>query len=136
MYNAFFVRTNGKLTAFPFDELLFITAKNNYCEIVTTKKKAFVYVTLSCLQEKLPENLFCRVHRSHIIALKRIDSFDHNHIEIGGKSLPMSKSGFEAVTRRVLIICSALDEKQQTDSETMNSNECLKKVRKLKKREN
>lgn len=76
MQTAFLIRTNGKLKFIAFDEVLYITAKNNYCEIVTTKKrKLLAYVTLGYMQQKLPDNLFCRIHRSHIISLKRLRNY-------------------------------------------------------------
>lgn len=135
MFTAFFVRTNGKLTAFPFDEVLYITAKNNYCEIVSTVKKYFVYVTLACLEEKLPENLFCRVHRSYIIAVEKINSFDHHEVEINGEKIPISKGGFEAIIQRVLVVCSELDTKLKSQIEGMDVEEYVKKVKKRKKDE-
>src|SRR5438309_5134288 len=104
MFTAFFVRLGGKLLSFPFDEALYITAKNNYCEIVTTKRKCLVYISLGCFEEKLPENLFCRVHRSYIIAVQKIKAFDHSHVEIENHTLPINRSGYEAICKRLLII--------------------------------
>lgn len=118
MYSAVFIRTNGKLTAFPFDEILFITARNNYSEIVTAKKKYFVYVTLGCLETRLPEYLFCRVHRSHIVAVRQISSFDHQEVEVGGIKLPINKAGFEAILQRVLVISNEADSKLINELET------------------
>jgi len=127
MFTSFFVRVNGKLLAFPYDEVLYITAKNNYCEIVTTKGKALVYASLASFEEKLPDNLFCRVHRSHIIAIGKISSFEHNHVKIGGQTLPISKAGFEAISKRVLIISSELENKLRHKVEVMNTRGHLKK---------
>lgn len=135
MFTAFFLRTSGKLTAFPFDEVLYITAKHNYCEIVTTKRKLLVHISLSCFQEKLPENLFCRIHRSHIISVQWVSSFDHNQVEIQGQILPINRAGFEAITKRVLIVCSELDGNLKREIEGMDVEEYLKKTRKRKRGE-
>jgi DNA-binding LytR/AlgR family response regulator len=103
MQAAFFVRLNGKLTAVFFDDILYITAKNNYSEIVTTKKKFFVYMTLGWLEEHLPQNHFCRVHRSHIIAVQKIIAFDHHEVEVEGQKISINKAGFESILKRVLV---------------------------------
>ena len=135
MFTSFFVRTNGKLIAFPFDEILYITAKHNYCEVVTTKKKFLLYVSLSRFEEKLPENLFCRVHRSHIIAVQKVSSFDHSLVEIQGQLLPINKSGFEAICKHVLIVYGDLENKLNKEIEGMDVEEYLNKTRRQKKDE-
>jgi len=106
MQTAFFIRMNGKFQAIPFANVVYITAKKNYCEIVTTANKKFMtYGSISCMEQKLPENMFCRVHRSYIISLQKIDSFDSNHVVVNQEKLPLSKDGFEKVLQRVLLIC-------------------------------
>jgi hypothetical protein len=133
MFTAFFVRTNGKLIALPFDEVLYITAKNNYCEIVTVKKKFLVHVSLNCFEEKLPENIFCRVHRSHIVAIQKVSSLDHNHLEVGGQTFPINKAGFDAISRRILFICGESGNKQRPRIEEIEVKEYLQKIKKHKK---
>ena len=135
MFTSFFVRINGKLIAFPFDEILYITAKHNYCEVVTTKKKFLLYVSLSRFEEKLPENLFCRVHRSHIIAVQKVSSFDHSLVEIQGQLLPINKSGFEAICKHVLIVYGDFENKLNKEIGGMDVEEYLNKTRKQKKDE-
>jgi len=106
MHTAFFIRMNGKFQAIPFDSVLYITSKKNYCEIVTVTKKKFVtYGSISYFELKLPENLFCRSHRSYIISLQKIDSFDSNNVVVNKEELPLSKEGYEKVLQRVILIC-------------------------------
>ncbi|SJN41062.1 hypothetical protein FM107_10855 [Sphingobacterium sp. JB170] len=40
----------------------------------------------------LPENLFCRVHRSYIVSLKYIQFIDGNALFINEHNIPVSES--------------------------------------------
>ncbi|MGN6490407.1 MAG: LytR/AlgR family response regulator transcription factor [Agriterribacter sp.] len=112
MQTAFLVRVNGKLKYIPFEDVLFIIAKDKYCEIITVKKKKWLTrATMNYIEKKLPKNLFVRVHRSHIISLNKIDWLDYNIVEIGEYKLAVNKQGHEAITEKTLVLCPEFDKK-------------------------
>ena len=114
MQTAFFVRIEGKFKRIPFDSVLYINSKKNYVEIVTASKKKFiVYGSITYLEKRLPENIFCRVHRSYIVSIGKINCFDHNHVEVGDELLPINKEGFEKIMERIIFIHPELENKLQ-----------------------
>lgn len=124
MQTAFLIRVNGRLKNIPFDDVLFITARDNYCEIVTIKKKKWLtQVTMHSMEEMLPQNLFLRVHRSYIISLSKIDWLDGNNVEIDEYKIPVSKAGHKGITKRSLIICPEHDKKLKNEIERISVNE-------------
>lgn len=116
MQDAFFIRIDGRLQSILFDDVLYISAKNNYCEIVTTKRKYLAYLTMSCMEQKLPNNLFVRVHRSHIVAIKQIAWINGSKLAIGEQEIALSKEGCKEVMRRVFVISPEVDQNFNTDA--------------------
>jgi DNA-binding LytR/AlgR family response regulator len=113
MQTPFFVRSCGRFLALPLNDVLYVTAKGNYCEVHTTGKKKFlVYISLTCLERHMPEHLFCRTHRSHLISIRNIDWFDYNSVSVAGEEFPLSKTGFDAVSKKVFILSHETGEKE------------------------
>jgi DNA-binding LytR/AlgR family response regulator len=130
MQTAFFVRMNGKFQSIPFDSVLYITSRKNYCEIFTiTKKKYLTYGSISYVEQKLPENLFCRVHRSYIISIGKIDAFDNNYVFLNEEKLPLSKEGFEKVMKRVILLSPEYHNKLNNEMSEVDPKGYLKKYR-------
>jgi DNA-binding LytR/AlgR family response regulator len=42
------------------------------------------------MEDMLPSRLFCRVHKSFIVALEKIESVERCRIKIGDRTLPIS----------------------------------------------
>jgi two-component system LytT family response regulator len=76
----FFVEEVGKKTKINMDEIIYIKAAGNYVTIVTTGNKITTYDTMSRIQELLPCDKFIRVHKSYIIAVRKIRSVNSNEI--------------------------------------------------------
>ena len=105
MQTNFFIRIEGKIQSIPFDSVIFISSKKNYCEIVTTEQKYLTYGMISSFERQLPKNMFCRVHRSFIISLQKIDWFKHDHVMlVDERKIPINKAGYKAIQERILIV--------------------------------
>jgi DNA-binding LytR/AlgR family response regulator len=133
MINCFYTRIEGKFQRILFEEILYIVARKNYSEIFTSKGKIFIYVSIRKLEEILPENLFCRTHRSFIVALPYVTSFDHHFLQINELSLPISKQYFEGLLNRVLIFSGEADTKSQIQIGQMGVAEYVQKVKSKRK---
>ncbi|MEI9809768.1 MAG: LytTR family DNA-binding domain-containing protein [Bacteroidota bacterium] len=77
MQDFVFVRKNGRYEKIKFGELIFVKAMRGYMQVVTESQVYFVLNTIEEVEKYLPEELFCRTHRSYIVALIRIQSFDN-----------------------------------------------------------
>lgn len=49
------------------------------------------YQTLNKIMEKLPADVFVRIHKSFIVSVKKIDMIDGNMVNISGKNLPIGR---------------------------------------------
>lgn len=86
----FFVRSERKLYRISVESILYIEGLKDYIRIHTTDEKLVVHENMKDILEKLPGNEFIRIHRSYIIALKRIKIIEGNQIWIqGSKQLPI-----------------------------------------------
>jgi DNA-binding LytR/AlgR family response regulator len=88
----FFVRSERKMIKISFSEILFIESLSDYIRIHITGKTVITRETIVNIEARLPQNDFLRVHRSFIVAVKAIDSFTCEFIEIGKKQIPISRS--------------------------------------------
>ena len=73
------------------DNILFVEAYGNYLKIHTTDKVHVVRDTMHEMLNKLPEELFIRVHKSFIISLSKIDSISGNRIFINKLEIPIGE---------------------------------------------
>jgi len=87
-----FVKANKKMVKVYLEEILYIEAQKNYLLIVTTKESLLSYQSISSMAERLPANLFLRIHRSFIIALGHVDAFTHSTVAINKKEIPIGKN--------------------------------------------
>ena len=48
--------------------------------------------TFKELEEELPKTIICRVHKSYMVGLQKIDSVQKDEIHIGNKIIPVSET--------------------------------------------
>jgi DNA-binding LytR/AlgR family response regulator len=86
-----YVRADRKMVKVPLDDILYIEGMSDYIKIITTKKTIITKRPLSTLEETLPKDSFLRIHRSFIVAVNKIDSYNSDIIEIGKNELPIGR---------------------------------------------
>jgi DNA-binding LytR/AlgR family response regulator len=64
----------------------------DYRNIQTNTKKILTLQTFIELEKELPKSKFCRVHKSYIVTLKKIDLIERNRIKIKDKLIPISET--------------------------------------------
>lgn len=88
----FFVKTETRLEKIPFSELCFIEGMRDYRKIHTVKKKIMTLQTFTEFEKELPANIVCRVHKSYMVALHKIDSVEKDRIYIRDTVIPVSET--------------------------------------------
>lgn len=96
-----FVKVDTKLVKVLFDEVRYVEALGDYVHIVTDQSKLIVYSTMKAVEEKFPESLFIRVHRSFIVNLKRVQAIEDNTIIIDNKYIPIGQTYLRDVLQRL-----------------------------------
>ncbi len=87
-----FIKTEHRLQKVPLDELLFIEGMRDYRRLHCVGGKLMTPETFKELEAKLPERLFCRVHKSYLVALGKIESVERDRIRIGKELIPVSET--------------------------------------------
>lgn len=89
------VSQDGQEIFLPMEKILYIRSENVYLSIVMAGEETQRYLIRSRLKEllaKLPHNMFFQVHRSYIINLGHVDSFDGKNVYLSGKiKIPVSR---------------------------------------------
>jgi DNA-binding LytR/AlgR family response regulator len=86
-----YFRANRKMVKVLFNEILYIEGLNDYIKINTTTKPIVTKHQLASLEEMLPSNEFIRIHKSFIIAINKIESFNADSVEIDKKEIPIGR---------------------------------------------
>lgn len=87
--NYFFVKSGTSLERVAFDEILYIKGERDYLKIVTKDRSILVLYKFKQLEELLPPDQFCRVHKSYMIAIDKIKKVDSNLIYTSKAELPI-----------------------------------------------
>jgi two-component system response regulator LytT len=89
--NEIYVNINSRLIKLEIEKISTIEANGDYIAIKSEGKKYVVHTTLKKIAEKLPENHFFQIHRSHIINIKKIVDIQDNSVLIDHEIIPISK---------------------------------------------
>jgi DNA-binding LytR/AlgR family response regulator len=84
-----YVRADRKMVKIMVDEIRYIESLKDYVRIFLPDKQVITKQTITSVQEMLPEHGFMRIHRSYIVAVKKIDSYTPTSVFIGKAELPI-----------------------------------------------
>ena len=99
-----YVNVDRRLVKINFSDINVIEAKGDYIRIKTTDKSHIVHSTLKKIQEKLPADLFLKVHRSYIINLSKIIDIEDNSVLIKQDIIPVSRSNRSELMKRLNLL--------------------------------
>ena len=97
-----FIKSGQVYEKVMLDDILFISALENYITIVTKQSKHISLMPLKTMEEFLRDKPFVRVHKSYLAAINRIDAIEGNEIRIGTHRLPISRNFREQVMQIVM----------------------------------
>ncbi len=99
-----YVNIYKRLVKISYDSINLIEAKGDYILIKTDKENYTVHSTLKHVEEKLPEALFLKVHRSFIINIKKIIDIEDSSVLIGKNVVPVSRSSKPELMKRLNLL--------------------------------
>lgn len=88
----FFIRAAGKHKKIKSEDLLYVEADGSYAKVICEEGAHTISQNLSTFQRKVKLTCLLRVHRSYLININRVDSFDDAYVYIGKTPIPLSKS--------------------------------------------
>lgn len=96
--NHVFIKDGHKFIKMLLNDILYISAEDNYVRIVTEQKSFLLRNTLTKTMEVLKRSFFVRIHRSHCVNINHIDSFTENEVSIIGNTIPVGRNYKEELT--------------------------------------
>jgi two-component system LytT family response regulator len=90
--NFIFLNVQKKKVKILFSDIVYIESQREYIRIVTMKIEWLTKMSTHEIEALLPPNLFKRVHRSFIISVSKIDSYNAEMVEVNGISIPIGRA--------------------------------------------
>jgi DNA-binding LytR/AlgR family response regulator len=86
-----FIKIGCEHVKVSFSDIIYVEAVNKYVRLITRAKVYLVSSTMSHMENILPADIFCRIHRSYIVSLEHTYKYDHDGFYIDNKQLPIGK---------------------------------------------
>jgi len=102
--NDLYVNIDRRLIKIDIPSIYLIEAKGDYISVKTDDKNYTVHSTLKKIEEKLPKDLFLKVHRSFVINVKMIVDIEDNSVLIKKDVIPVSRSNRPELMKRLNLL--------------------------------
>jgi len=100
----FFIRSNSRYVKVNLCDIVYAEALKNYVRIVTPQKNWLVLLSLKELEKALPGDCFCRVHRSFMVSLEHVLSFDRDTVYMPQANIPIGESYRQALENTITLL--------------------------------
>ena len=87
-----FVKTENRLVKIDLNDILFIEGMRDYRRIHTPNKRIMTLQNFSELEQLIPSNVVCRVHKSYMVGINKIESIERMRIKIANQIIPISET--------------------------------------------
>lgn len=87
-----FIKTENRLEKVNFNDIIYIEGMRDYRRIHMIDKKIMTLQNFKELEKLIPPNKVCRVHKSYMVSLDKIESVERSRIYIQDQVIPVSDS--------------------------------------------
>ncbi len=95
------LKVEYKTIKIAFDDILYIEGLKDYVKVYTKQKMFLTRLNLKGIEAKLPPTDFLRIHRSYIVSLAKVTSFQKSQLFIDNKDLPVGNAYRDEVVRKL-----------------------------------
>lgn len=99
-----YLKVDRKMVKINVTDICWIESIKDYVKVVLEDKSYMAKQKISLLEELLPETQFCRIHRSFIVSIAKIESYHSYAVEVLGKELPIGRN-YKQNAQRCLKSC-------------------------------
>lgn len=85
-----FVKVESRLERVTLREIIFIEGMRDYRKIHAAGRRLMTLQTFAEFERQIPPNIVCRVHKSYMVSLDKIDSVEKGRIRIKDRVIPIS----------------------------------------------
>ncbi|HLK27691.1 MAG TPA: LytTR family DNA-binding domain-containing protein [Puia sp.] len=90
--NFIFVKTEYRLEKLILSDIIYIEGMRDYRKIHTRDKQIMTLQTFKDFEEEIPSQIICRVHKSYMVALNKIESVERDRVKIKDVLIPISET--------------------------------------------
>lgn len=90
--NQIFIKSKMSQKRININEIKWIEAKGDYVQVVTLDSNIMILSSLKNFHLQLPSQTFVRIHKSYVVNIERINSFNSKVVIIGNKTFPVSRA--------------------------------------------
>ena len=87
-----FVKTENRLEKINLRDIIFIEGMRDYRRIHTLTKRLMTLQTFTEFERQISPNIICRVHKSYMVAIDKIDSIEKDRLKIKDQIIPISET--------------------------------------------
>lgn len=87
-----FIKTEYRLEKIMLNDILYIEGMGDYRRVHTIDKKIMTLQTFKDFEQEIPPELICRVHKSFMVSLEKIESIERDRIKIKNVLIPVSET--------------------------------------------
>lgn len=95
------IMDKGYLVPVPYTEIVYLKADGLYTKVFTKAKSYLVRDILKGFEEKLPAEKFLRVHKSFLVNLDYIASFNAKKINLGETNVPIRRGLYRELMEKM-----------------------------------
>jgi DNA-binding LytR/AlgR family response regulator len=87
-----FVKVENRLEKVVLKEIIFIEGMRDYRKIHAAGRRLLTPQTFAEFERRIPPHIVCRVHKSYMVSLDKIDSIERGCIRIKDRIIPVSET--------------------------------------------
>lgn len=87
-----FVKTENRLEKVNLSDIIYIEGMRDYRRIHMAEKRIMTLQNFSELEKIIPSNIVCRVHKSFMVGINKIESIERSRIKIFNQIIPISET--------------------------------------------
>lgn len=100
------LKKEGRTEVVPISDIFYIEVANKESYIYLEEDQVVCHRSMSQLEDELVPHGFFRVHRTYLVNMKKIKSYDMKNIEFtNNEKIPMSKRRYKEFCEQYLEIC-------------------------------
>ena len=96
-----FVKVENRLEKVSLREILFIEGMRDYRKIHAAGRRLLTPQTFAEFERQIPPSIICRVHKSYMVSLDKIDSIEKGRIQVKDRVIPISETYKEQFFRLI-----------------------------------
>lgn len=96
-----YVKEGKKNIKLILKDIHFIESMKDYLRIQLKDEKIIIKISMTTMEDMLPQNGFIRIHRSYIVPIEKIKAYSASQVEIDNKKLPIGNTYKSPVLKRL-----------------------------------